>query len=348
MKFTTLAMAILAGLAMAAPVKVLHLGMVGNPYDTPIATGILGYAQEHKLFETEFAKDGIEVKWVFYKGTGPAINEGLASGAVDITSYGDLPGIIGKSGGIDTKLVVPGTVGQNIYIAVAPNSPLRTLQDLKGKRIGYLKGTYLHLAWVRLVRRLGFSEKDFKIFNLSQTEGVAALQGGHIDAYVGVNTFQEMAERGAARILYTSNTKDALAREIQGFSVVVASTRFATEHPEIVQRWVDVYVRASVALLREDKRDEWIRLGAKPGYSPENVRKDLGENRLDQQNAPVFDQRYTAKLRSSIQAARDAGLVRRDIDVDRWIDRRFLDNSLKNEASKAGWVGGFGVDGSNP
>src|ERR1035437_4249286 len=79
----------------ASPVEI-HLGVVGNPFDKPIATGILGYAQEHRLFETEFANDGIAIKWDFYKGTGPAINEGLANGGVDITSYGDLPGILGK------------------------------------------------------------------------------------------------------------------------------------------------------------------------------------------------------------------------------------------------------------
>jgi sulfonate transport system substrate-binding protein len=325
---------------LAGPVEI-HLAVVGNPYDTPIATGIIGYAQEHRLFETEFAKEGISVKWDFYKGTGPAINEGLANGGVDVTSYGDLPGILGKAGGIDTRLIVPGTVGQNIYVATAPQSSLRTLLDLRGKRIGYMKGTYLHLSWVRLIRHLGLSERDFKVFNLSQTEGAAALQSGHIDAYVGVNTFLDLATRGGARILYTTNTKDAQAREIQGFSVVVASSRFAREHPDLLQRWVNVYVRAAVAVLDEQKRDEWIRLAAKPGYPLDNIRRDLGENSFVEQNAAVFDERYLAKLRSGIQAALEAGLIRRDIDLATWIDRSYLDKALKTEAASATWAKGY-------
>jgi sulfonate transport system substrate-binding protein len=340
-------LSILAGALLAVPaafssnLKTIHLGVVGNPYDTPIATGILGYAQEHRLFEQEFAKDGIEVKWDFYKGTGPAINEGLANGGVDITAYGDLPGILGKAGGIDTKLIVPGTVGQNIYVAVAPKSTLQSLKDLKGRRIGYMKGTYLHLAWVRLVRRLGLTEKDFKVVNLSQTEGVSALQGGHIDAYVGVNTFYELAQRGGARILYTSNTRDAQAREIQGFSVVVAASRFVREHPDLVQRWVNVYVKSAVAILDENRREDWIRLAARPGYPPENIRHDLGDNPLAEQNAPVFDERYLSKLRSSLKAASDAGLIRKEIDPTQWIDRSFLDKALRSEAAGVAWAGGF-------
>jgi sulfonate transport system substrate-binding protein len=327
----------------AAPVEI-HLGVVGNPFDKPIATGILGYAQEHRLFETEFAKEGIAIKWDFYKGTGPAINEGLANGGVDITSYGDLPGILGKAGGIDTRLVVPGSVGQNIYVAVPPKSTIKSLLELKGKRIGYLKGTYLHLSWVRLVRSLGLSEKDFKVFNLSQTEGVAALQGEQLDAYVGVNTFLELADRGGARILYASNTRDAKAREIQGFTVVVASKRFASEHPDLLQRWVNVYVRASVAVLDENRREDWIKLAIKPGYAEAEIRRDIADNSLAEQNAPVFDERFLSKLRLGVRASQEAGLIRHDIDIPQWIDRSFLDKALRTEGTKAVWAKGFSAN----
>ncbi len=335
----------LAASAVASD-KEIRLAIVGNPFDKPLATGILGYAQEHKLFEKEFEKDGIAIHWNFFKGTGPAINEGLANGGVDLTSYGDLPGILGKAGGIDTRLIVPGSVGQNIYVAVPPKSPTKSLLELKGKRIGYLKGTYLHLSWVRLIRGLGLSEKDFKVFNLSQTEGAAALQGDHIDAYVGVSTFLDLADRGGARILYASNSRDVRAREIQGFSVVVGSTKFVTAHPDLVQRWVNVYVRAAVAVLDEKRREEWIQLAIKPGYGESEIRKDLADNLLAEQNAPVFDERYFAKLRTGIKASLEAGLIRREIDLPGWIERTFLDKALRTEAGTVAWSKGFPVLGA--
>jgi sulfonate transport system substrate-binding protein len=43
-----------------------------------------------QLLEKEFANDGIQVKWTFFKGAGPVINEALANGQVDFAYLGDL------------------------------------------------------------------------------------------------------------------------------------------------------------------------------------------------------------------------------------------------------------------
>jgi len=222
-----------AGPASAAPVREIRLGLVGNPYNKPLAAGVLGHAQEKGILEEEFARDGVKVTWTFYKGTGPAINEALANNKVDIAAYGDLPGILGKAAGIDTRLIIPGPVSQNIYLAVGPGTPYKSARDLKGKRVGYHKGTYMHLSFVRLARSLGLAEKDFKIFNLSIPDGNAALQAGHIDAYVGTNTLVQLSERGAVRLLYHTDGADPKKRELQGFSVVVATGRFLKENPDV-------------------------------------------------------------------------------------------------------------------
>jgi len=320
---------------------VIRMGLVGNPFDKPIASGILGYAQDHKLFEQEFEKDGIKVQWEFYKGTGPAINEGLASSNVDIASYGDLPAILGKSGGIPTKLVAPGSVGQNIYVGVKPKSPFKTILDLKGKRVGYMRGTYLHLSWVKLIKSLGLSEKDFKTFNLSQTDGCVALEAGHVDAYVGTNVILDLRRKGGARVLYSTNDLDPSARRFQGFSAVVASEGFLREHPDLARRWLTVYVKAAKASLEESYRETWIQGVARPGYALETVREDVGPLPLAEQNAPVFDARYLNRLKEGVETAAQAGLTRKAIDLGAWIDRSYLDAALAKEAPSwaKGWAG---------
>jgi len=55
------------------------------------------------MLEDEFAPDGIKVSWTFLRGAGPAVNELYANQLTDFSAYGDLPSIIGRASGLDTR-----------------------------------------------------------------------------------------------------------------------------------------------------------------------------------------------------------------------------------------------------
>lgn len=133
--------------------KVIRLGWVGNKYDKPFTSGIVGYGQQTKAWENEFAKDGIVIQWNFFKGTGPAINEAFANGLLDFASSGDLPATAGKANGLKTRVLVgQGYADTKRFILVAANSTIYKPTDLIGKRITFQKGTYAHLMWDRYAR----------------------------------------------------------------------------------------------------------------------------------------------------------------------------------------------------
>ena len=44
----------------------------------PAGGGVVDVIYVNKLLDKAFAKDGVEVRWTFFKGAGPAINEALA------------------------------------------------------------------------------------------------------------------------------------------------------------------------------------------------------------------------------------------------------------------------------
>ncbi len=69
------------------------------------------------LFEQEFQKDGIQIRWSFLRGAGPAVNELFANNLVDVAGLGDLPSVVGKSGGLKTRVLLA-TGRSNLYIAV--------------------------------------------------------------------------------------------------------------------------------------------------------------------------------------------------------------------------------------
>lgn len=325
----------LAAAAFAGNPKAIRLGFTGNKYDKPYTTGIPGFVQEKQALEQEFAKEGIKIEWSFFKGTGPAVNEAVANGKLDIAGYGDLPTLIGRAGGLPTKVIIPSSVlsGKN-YVLVNVNSSFRNLADLKGKRITFQKGTYLHLLWDRLVRaELGLKEKDFKIYSLTGGDQEVALASGSADAFLG--TSLDLVDRGVARILYTIDFEKN--PELSNFGNIVATESFIKDHPDLVQRVVNAYVRVAKEVLLKDSREEFVRIGTKNGTSERTSRLNLTA-KLEFAYAPVFDAYYYQRLQASIDDAKEWKLIRKAVDPKDWVDARFLDKAVRDEGLEERWT----------
>ena len=192
------------------------------------------------LLEKEFQKDGIKVQWNNFKGAGPAINESYANGLVDITWLGDLPALIGKASRLDTKLIAVGGTNDNTYLAVPSGSSAKSIADLKGKRIGFFKGTNLHLSIINVIKKYGLSEKDFRFVNMDGAVGYAALASGDIDAIWSNQSLLPVVDRGIAKIIYTTKKEPDLYK-LSGY--VLVNSKFEQKYPETVQRVVNVLVK---------------------------------------------------------------------------------------------------------
>lgn len=136
------------------------------------------------ILEEEFKPDGIPVTWTFARGAGPAVNELFANGLADITLLGDLPSILGKSGGLKTRLLATATLS-NRYIAVPADTNIHSIKDLANRKVALTKGTCNHLSANRILDANGLQEKDVRMINMDSPTMLSALVTKDIDAAVG-------------------------------------------------------------------------------------------------------------------------------------------------------------------
>jgi sulfonate transport system substrate-binding protein len=176
---------------------------VGNGGRPVVAYGAWSLLHIKGVLEDEFKADGIPVTWTFARGAGPAVNEMYANDLADISLLGDLPSIIGKASGLNTRMLVAAGL-DNIYVAVRDDLQVTKLEELAGKRIAVFKGTCNHLSANRIFAAHGISEQQLHMINMDDVTQLAALNTKDIDVAIGGAELLALRDRGVANILYST------------------------------------------------------------------------------------------------------------------------------------------------
>ncbi|SDJ95043.1 sulfonate transport system substrate-binding protein [Pseudomonas delhiensis] len=284
--------------------------------------GIVDVLHTRKLLEKEFANDGIEIKWTYFKGAGPVINEAFANGQVDFAYLGDLAAIIGKASGLDTRLLAATGRGVNHYLGVQPGSGIKTLADLKGKRVGIFRGTASQLSFDNALASVGLGEKDLKVISLDFNAALAALAARQIDATWGLAGLFALREKGLAEIPLSTRDLGG-AGTLQ--AVLVGNGAFVDAHPEITQRLLKVELQALAWAGAEANHAAFIDLVSnQAGYPPIILQTEYKDRPLADALSPQLDAGFLGQLDASIQAAKQYGLIRRDFKAADWAKPDYL------------------------
>ncbi|MDU8357487.1 MULTISPECIES: ABC transporter substrate-binding protein [Pseudomonas syringae group] len=314
--------------AQAAPssvqlnIAVSDIGAGGSP----AGGGLVDVIHAQQRLEKALSADGVEIKWHFFKGAAPLINEAFANGQVDMAYLGDLGTIVGKAGGLDSRVVAVAARGVAHYLAVPVDSQIQSLADLKGKRVGLFRGTAAQLSFIGALQTAGLTEKDISVINLDFAAASAALAAKQIDATWGGINVLALRERGQARVPVSTRQLNG-AGELAGLLLV--SQKIIDQHPQWVDKIVQVQREAAAWASDPQNRDAYIQLLADQAAYPANLlRADLEDAPpLSVLLSPELDPGFTAQLKQAISSARNARLIRRDIDVEQWLAPQFLQHS---------------------
>lgn len=329
--------ALLPGRARAAGLRVIRIGVPGVGVGNRPVTGGNYFSLLHLrgTLAEEFKKDGIEVKWSFFRGAGPAVNEAVANNMLDLWTHGHLPSVVGRASGLRTRLLASASRRGHAYLVVPSDSQISGVRDLRGKRVAYQKGTATQLSANRVLEGHGLSEKDIRSINMDTATAMAALATKDVDAVFGGATFLALRDQGIAKVVYTTKGDSPTYPSNTG---VVAREDFINEHPDIVQRIITVAVREAAWTSDEKNRTQAFQLWSKSG-TPFSIYKESMQGEDMKQNAsPLLDEYIIARYKAAVADSKKFGLIRKTFDIEPWTDRRFLNRALKDLGLERFWV----------
>lgn len=203
-------------------------------------TGVLLIAKGQGLLEKRFAPQGIAVKWVEFS-FGPPLLEALNSGSLDYGYTGDTPPIFAQAARPD--LLYVGAIPARGYgqgILVTPESPIKTLADLKGKTVGVAKASSAHNLLIAALEAAGLSIKDVNVAYLAPADAAAAYARGAIDAWSIWDPYYAIAEqtRGARALPID---REATAQN----SFFLGNRAFTLKNPAIIAAINEEIARAT-------------------------------------------------------------------------------------------------------
>ncbi len=330
MKLTTLA-ALLAGLAFALPAAAedIRIGYPGVGLDDrPFGYGDYpAVAHVQKFVEAEFKdRSDVHVIWTFFRGAGPALNESLAAGQLDFAAgLGDLPSIVGRSRGLPTEFLASAGSHDPIYLAVPPNSSVKSVEDLRGRKVAQFRGTNLQIATDRVLAAHGLTEKDIRFVSLDSNAATAALVSGNIEGSFGGSEYLDLAKKGVVKVIYSTKGDNPVLGRNAGLFV---TTGFERAHPDDTQKVVLAFVKAAHFAADEANRSAVFDIWARSGLPATNFESDFADERLAHRVSPVIDAYIVARYKEQAAAAKEYGLIKKNVDIDNWFQPKYLNAAL--------------------
>ncbi len=192
--------------------------------------GLLPIVKQRGDLDQALKAQGIQVKWVEFPA-GPQLLEGLNVGSVVFGESGEAPPIFAQAASPNLVYVANQPAAPNAEaLIVQKNSPIQSIQDLKGKRVALNKGSNVHYLLLKLLEKNQLTLQDIQVVYLPPADARAAFEKGAVDAWVIWDPFFAAAEQQiGARVLATGQNL------VSNHQFYLADRKFAEQHPEVLK-----------------------------------------------------------------------------------------------------------------
>jgi sulfonate transport system substrate-binding protein len=223
----------------------------------------IGYQKSASLFvlqkgqgtlEKKLAPLGFGVKWVEFPA-GPQLLEGLNVGSVDVGFVGEAPPIFAQAAGAKFVYIGNDPAAPEAEALVVPkDSPIKTVDQLKGKKVALNKGSNVHYLLVKLLEKHGLKYSDIQPVFLPPADARAAFERGAVDAWVIWDPFLAAAEKQiGARIVADGRGV------VNNYAYYLAERSFVEKHGDVIKalfedtatqgKWLKANAKQAAAII---------------------------------------------------------------------------------------------------
>ncbi|BAY89944.1 MULTISPECIES: aliphatic sulfonate ABC transporter substrate-binding protein [unclassified Tolypothrix] len=210
-----------------------------------------------KVLEKRLEPLGVKVEWAQF-AQGPQLMEAMNVGKIDLGSVGETPPIFAQAAGAQITYVVgrrrTENSGKGSAIAVPPDSPIKSIKDIKGQKVVFQKASASHYFILRALEEAGLKYSDIQVLSIPNVEAASAFIEGKIPVWVTGDPHLARAEKlGKARVIKTSEGLDSPG------GYYIGSKQFAIDNPELlrvvieeidkIERWAEAHPKDTAKLI---------------------------------------------------------------------------------------------------
>ncbi|HYP88763.1 MAG TPA: aliphatic sulfonate ABC transporter substrate-binding protein, partial [Polyangiaceae bacterium] len=185
--------------------------------------------------DKHLAEKGAKAEWKEFKH-GPGVLEAIKAKEVDVGYVGETPPVFAQAGGVDFVYVASDPPAPKAEaLIVRKDSPIKSLRDLKGKKVALNRGSNVHYLLVRALESAKLTLKDIEVVYLAPGDARPAYDSGKVDAWVIWDPFLAAAENAGSRQL--ANGEGLVDNRL----FYVARRQFAQDEPELLRATLDEF-----------------------------------------------------------------------------------------------------------
>jgi sulfonate transport system substrate-binding protein len=168
--------------------------------------------------------------------SGPPMLQAMGAGSIDIGGVGDAPPVFAAAAG--ENIAIAGALLGNplgAAVVVPKNSPIKTVAELRGKKIAVSQGSSADYHLLAVLKLAGLTPKDVTLDYLQPTQALPAFASGAVDAWDIWSPYieQVVAQDGAREIVTGQEIGNTYSFEVASRSALADPVKVAAIHDYI-------------------------------------------------------------------------------------------------------------------